>query len=521
MKDKPSAMLERQIITGLVVSTEYIQQLYPVWDKTLMAVNEAQILAQWCIEYFEEYKKAPGQEIQNIYYEKLRTGEVSKNLGEDIEDSLADLSDEYDEHFNYQYVLDNTYQYFTERHLELHQKRVQELLDSGETEQANALAQGYIPFLARNTRDLDLSDPNALLKVENAFSALSKPLFTYPGPLGEFWNAQMTRGSFIALMAIEKRGKSYWLLDMANRAAKQKCKVAFFQAGDMTEAQQLKRECSFLARKPLLQKYTGDILVPVLDCVRNQLNTCDKEEREYDDGCFHNTSFTEKSLRKEITASVLQEAFEEEAKYYHPCRNCPLLNDYQLGTVWYEKVNIKSILGVKEAQRVIQKFFIDKKRKFKISTHANSTLSVDMIKGILNQWEMEDGFIPDVIVIDYADILIATKTKEFRHQQNEIWKDLRSLSQEKDCLVITATQADAKAYEQHTLKLSNFSEDKRKYAHVTGLYGLNQDKDGREKKLGIMRINTLVKREDFFEVTKCVNVLQALNIGRPFLRSYW
>ena len=48
-------------------------------------------------------------------------------------------------------------------------------------------------------------------------------------------------------------------------------------------------------------------------------------------------------------------------------------------------------------------------------------------------------------------------------------------------LVVTATQADANSYDRTSLKMSNFSEDKRKLAHVTAMYGLNQDPAGREK----------------------------------------
>ena len=109
---------------------------------------------------------------------------------------------------------------------------------------------------------------------------------------------------------------------------------------------------------------------------------------------------------------------------------------------------------------------------------------------------------------------------EERHRQNKIWKQLRSLSQERHCLVVTATQADAKSYESGLLHMKNFSEDKRKYGHVTAMYGLNQDKDGREKNIGLMRINEIVLREGDYNTSKTVTVLQNLRRGRPFLGSF-
>jgi len=69
--------------------------------------------------------------------------------------------------------------------------------------------------------------------------------------------------------------------------------------------------------------------------------------------------------------------------------------------------------------------------------------------------------------------------------------------------------------------MENFSEDKRKYAHVTAMYGLNMDHKGREKELGILRINEIVIRESDFNNQTQVHVLQNLRRGQPCLTSYW
>jgi len=39
-------------------------------------------------------------------------------------------------------------------------------------------------------------------------------LIRYPRQLGEFWNDQLVRDSFVALMGIEKRGKTFLLMDI-------------------------------------------------------------------------------------------------------------------------------------------------------------------------------------------------------------------------------------------------------------------------------------------------------------------
>lgn len=60
-----------------------------------------------------------------------------------------------------------------------------------------------------------------------------------------------------------------------------------------------------------------------------------------------------------------------------------------------------------------------------------------------------------------------------------------------------------------------------KDGHATAVYGLNQDPEGREKRMGILRINKILLREDSFDPYQCVTLLQALNIWKPILTSYY
>jgi hypothetical protein len=268
------------------------------------------------------------------------------------------------------------------------------------------------------------------------------------------------------------------------------------------------------------EQYTGEIFVPVVDCMFNQLDKCDREERSCDFGPFQDSEWDEDNFRENVTREDQIEVFEDNEDY-SPCRNCEDFKTRSWGVPWIKKENVPGVLTEEDAKKKVQSFFIDKKRRFKISSHINDSLSVSTIRQILDRWESTEVFVPDLIVVDYADLLVPSKTMEFRHQQNPIWKELRALSQERNCLLVTATQADAQSYKQDTLNLSNFSEDKRKYAHVTAMFGLNQDKHGREKKLGIVRINELVIRKGGASSKSSASVLQNLNLSRPFLGSYY
>jgi len=148
-------------------------------------------------------------------------------------------------------------------------------------------------------------------------------------------------------------------------------------------------------------------------------------------------------------------------------------------------------------------------------------LSVNKVNNILDSWERKYKFKPDLILLDYADLIIGESMKEMRHQIDGVWRGLRGLSQKRNALTVSPTQADSKSYTQDLLTRSNFSEDKRKLAHVTAMYGLNQDSKGRERKIGILRVNKIVLREDGFHETDQVHVLQRLPIGRPNMGSYF
>lgn len=512
-------MIERLILTGLINSTEYLQKIRPAWDMRFLVSKPAQEIAKWCIDYYDEYQKAPERYIEDLFFEKKDAKEIPKDMVPMIEDGLMDLAQEYDENFNLEYAVKRTAKYFRERHLEMHQDAVRDLFQSGDIEAAEALATNYTGQVVVIAEDIDLGKEEVLTDLDHAFNSLAEPLIRYPGKLGEMLNDQLIRGGFVSILSPEKRGKSYWLLDMSMRATYNRCKVALFQAGDMTKDQQIKRISTYLTRLPSNEKYTGTTYIPVADCILNQLDECNKEERRCSFGPFSRGIFSKETMRREITREDLLEALEDYDDY-KPCTNCSEFQDKPLGTPWLVPRKLTHAVQLEEAQKKVQTFFIERGRHFKISTHPNNTLSVGTIKNILARWEREDNFIPDVIAIDYADLLTAPGAKDMRDSQNLIWKDLRALSQIRDALVLTATQSDAKSYEKSILKNINFSEDKRKNAHVTFMFALNQDKDGREKKLGIMRLNTIVQREGEFDTNTTVTVLHNLNIGQPFLDSY-
>ena len=516
--------IERRIITGLIISTDYLKRIQQFWNPTFLESSEIRTVAKWCTDFFEKYDKAPDRNIESIFMENMKSNKIRKSEAQYIEELLQSLSEEYsrDTQFNSAYLYDQTISYFKTQELEEHNRNVQALTDAGEIEKAENLVRNYTPTILEDTdTGIDLSDDAIAERIDRAFTETSQQVINYPGALGHMWNEHLTRGSFVTLLGPEKRGKSFMLLDMALRAIRTKANVAFFEAGDMTESQILKRICVYISQRSDKARYCEDRYKVVGDCMYNQLDKCSREDRNCDHGIFENIT-TQDFNRDKAQFMNIDTLKEQYKKYpeYEPCKsyNCKK----RKGAIWIKKVQKTYPLYAKQAKIELKNFFEKNKRRFKLICHPAGFLTVTGIRQCLDDWEKYDNFVPDVIVIDYADLLSADdgKTSDFRHKQDHVWKGLRALSQEKHALVLSATQADAESYKKGRLTISNFSEDKRKLAHVTAQYGLNQDPQGREKKLGIMRINEIVVREGEFSNDNEVYVLQDLATGRPFLESF-
>jgi hypothetical protein len=495
---------ERRFLIGLIVSDQFIRTAESIYKPEFITSQPAQVVAQWCFNFAKKYNMAPKANIQGIFEsneEKLDPdiAEQALNLLGSLNEEVLTITD-----FNVDFLLDETQSVFNAISLENLAKTIKTHLSQDNVVEALEAHAQYAPIEIDRTKEINpFTDEEA---IRNAFEQATEPIFKLPGALGQIMNPQLVPASFVAFLAPEKRGKTFWLQELAMRAFFSRENVAIFDLGDMTLSQRICRLHSYLAKRPL-EKYARrePVRFPVLDCYMNQDDTCEREDRESKVGCY------DKGIRMAVDEAV--------SIGYKPCSICSQIR----GTVWYEMRLIEPITwrdAVKNGEKLMTRI---KGRGFKMKCFENS--SVNIRKGINNQllkWKNDDGFIPKVIVLDYIDIASAEESagsKEYRHQVNNNWKAARWLSQHWDACVITATQADADSYEQTTIGLSNFSEDKRKYGHVTAMYSLNQTDV--EKNDGILRVGELLVREGGFDRLRQVHVLECRHIGRPLLASYF
>lgn len=117
----------------------------------------------------------------------------------------------------------------------------------------------------------------------------------------------------------------------------------------------------------------------------------------------------------------------------------------------------------------------------RIKKYGMRQATVGMIESFITHLRLE-GFDPDLVIIDYADILKSTVSKgEKRHEQTEIYESLASLAWKLDRPIITASQANRQALSKEVSDLQNMAEaiDKANVADIVVV--LNQTKAMKKK----------------------------------------
>lgn len=505
-RKKIDLSVERSILTGMVVSDRFLQEIIPMYKPDLLEISFGTIVAKWCITHFNKYEKAPKELIQDVFHTWSRTTENNDQV-KYVEAFLATLSDEYEhaEKFNVDYMLDKAITYFKIRSLKVLAEDIVYNLDNNDLESAEANLNEFQKVEKINSPGIDVFDDEDAWR--DAFDVNTDVLFTIPGKLGEMLNGQFTRDSFVSLMGVAKIGKTWNLTFLAQCAIRAKCNVAMFQVGDLSQGQMMLRNGIYFTQRSNKPKYCGDLLIPVLDCELNQKDLChDIKGRMSKCGCYDDDDIC---------------SYDDAPKNYQPCDYCVGRKGNFKGAVWHEKRRPVRPLTWQEAYKAAQDYKVKHKAKrYKLSTHSSRSMNVAGILAQLDTWERLEGWIPDVIVIDYADILAPERkgNKESRDDINETWMALRGLSQKKHCCVITATQANGAAINQKTVSREHYSSDRRKYDHVTAMYGLSQTNE--EKRKGITRWGAIVLREDDWDTDYQVSVLGCLQIGRPYLADF-
>lgn len=459
--EKVDGAQERTILTAMIVNDHVLGRIASKWEKGLFRTPYAEDVARECVDYYDTHAKAPGRNIEALMRSWARNHQREEPRVDAVENLLQHVSREYEqgtEDNNPDYILDMAAKHFSLVRMARLAEEINGHVLKGDVERAsNCFA---------NFNKLDLSAGSGVDPFndkEACFSAFRRReqdvLVKYEGALGKLLGATFARDSFVAFSAASKSGKSFWLLDVAFRALCNRKKVAYFQVGDLSEDQILERIYMRAAQHP-----TEADTWPV--CIR---------------------------IPKEIRFDS---------------KGVPLLS--------WSRRNFDEPLSPERAWEAMQDTVDSRIKSLKcyFKVYTNFSMNVLGIRDELRNWERQYGFIPDVICVDYADLLLPCNSKlEFRHQINDTWHRLRILSAEKHVCLVTVTQVNTRGFDAKYIKASHFSEDRRKLDHVSTMLG-NIATDA-EKESQISRVNIVRRRKGKFVESKQVHVGSCLALANP------
>ncbi len=148
-------------------------------------------------------------------------------------------------------------------------------------------------------------------------------------------------------------------------------------------------------------------------------------------------------------------------------------------------------------------------------TFPQKTAMVSDIKAELEILRDTHNFVPDVIIVDYADLLgveLEDRFKDVKYQIMGSRRKLKQLAQEMNVHVHTASQAHSGG--------NDVKGDKDKLSDVDVLIGLNYE-TAQHKEMGVLHATCVVNRHVYFNLKDRVIILTNYGIGQSMLDSIW
>lgn len=507
--EEVSAELEREAVIALIMSDRAISVTRKFVEPSLFSSFVSKNIAQWCCEFYDKFGKSPKLHIKDLYEQnKEKVDDTTSDL---IAEALSDISDQYAslDTYNEDFAVSMLVKYLNLARVQLLMDEVGEYLDKKDDSKIEELISQYSPVRVNSNPSVDSFD-----LLDLASERLEQPpLLSLPGAFGQLIGP-ISRSSFTAILSPEKRGKSQFMMYIANYAAKKKRRVLFVSAGDMTleELSERSRLMATGMNQKLLEKTI--VYKPCLDCKAAQDGSC--IEHDFD------------KINRSLDNSSPEELLTINPDHI-PCTECrknedPAIRKQFKPTVWWNAVEMLPV-----SKAVMAKAIEEYKVQFRKACGKNGgvfyqffptkTCNPEMIEELLKDYQ-KAGTPIDVLVVDYMDILDAparARSMDERNKINATWEEMRRISQTYNLALITATQGSRVMYKSDADQGSP-SEDKRKASHVTLMFALNQKPE--EKEQGIIRVNILFKRDGEANMMQEAVILNCFALGKVHISSY-
>ena len=430
---RPSRFLQENILT-LLCYDENAKIIAAVVNPKNFDGDYGEIAAR-AIGYINQYGKPPKDHVADLMEDKLNDkdpnkAEVYRRILEGIKSSYEGL--------NKQYVMDKLMAWVRQQELK------QTILDCAEYYQSDSLSDDTEELVAKIENRLaqglkkqtNIFDPGTFLGSAQSLDFLHNPVETFPTGVKELDKFQIgpTRKELFVFLGLAKAGKSAALAHMARFTLMQRYKVCHVTLE--------------LSEKRMSQRYYQSFFgMP-------------KRRGQYS---LTNIELDELNRVTGLKRVALNPAH--------------TLEDHDIDKFLASKM---AAWGQKFGNLVIKEF-------------PDGTLTMPMLKAYLDGMEAHAGFVPDLLIVDYADKM-KLDAKNYRHDISQIYVNLRGLGVERNMAILTASQANRAGVGQDVIDSSNVAEAWDKIAIADTVITYSQTRF--EKEFGVARLYVSNNRND-------------------------
>lgn len=353
---------------------------------------------------------------------------------------------------NVKYAEQVATEFFQRRSLDRLSDGIKGKAGSGNIEGAQRLIAEYVKPELVHSKSISLL--TGVKQIQHAFRNDEEELFSLHGGMDKLVGGPLCRGELVAYMGAKKTGKTWWLIDNAVTALTRGQRVLYISL-EMTEAQMTRRFWQYMS------------------------------------GCSR--------FGENAPGSAFVDA-----------------GNGKWNLVQGERSTRKIDLSDEGIKAVQEKYLAMTEDNLKIRCYPTGQLTLQQLRSELKVLEVFEGFIPDVIVIDYADIMCLPPGKEMRHRLDTLWQGLKGITNEYNILIVTASQTTGRDViaGRRDADEGNVAEAASKLNHVNRMITINRN--NKDKRLGIYRLTCQTIR-DGKECFDTLVVCSCLEIGRPWM----
>jgi hypothetical protein len=423
---------EQLAITCLCLDTSVLAKVAGKIPQGAFSSRWANTVAGWCLNHFKEFHEAPGAvAITAIYSQWAESADEA--TGALVGKFLAGLSPV---EVSTDYAVELIGSLVSKAAIKQIIEKSQAALSNGNHQAAWDLVQAAKP--PQLSQDQCYIDPiNDTSSIEEAYDKANyEPLIRFPEgtAISRWLGPTLHRDALVVLCGADKAGKSSHLACLCQRGLVQGKRIAFFNLGDLSMDQMLKRWSTAIVGRPA---FACNYKIPT--------------DLKYKDKEF--------SLNYQERASSSAYSKDEAVAAWQKLRDP------------------------------------SGESRLRMVTKPVGSLTVEDIHAALTTWANQ-GWTADIIGLDYAALLASSRGLDKRHEAlDHIWARLRAISTEFKALVLTASQVNADAYQgtSYWLNQSHFSGSKGIWSHCNAAIGLNITATERDQQ--VTRMNWIVLRE--------------------------